>query len=182
MSPALFQPCSTLPQLSVPLEPPSPAGFSSHTGIALCRGPHSAVMQASSSVSLKPSLIQAQLVGLSAALPPESVATRFEQPPAIKPMTSVTSVAKSPHPYRALPSGLSWRSCPTTDTTQGGCRDSRLVCCQVSGMGCSGNTTTSVGVVKSFAWSCVETSSSGALIIGELAPSTLLTSMLSTRA
>ncbi|KAL3198553.1 hypothetical protein MRX96_014369 [Rhipicephalus microplus] len=174
---------STLPQFTVPLEPPFARWF--FQSYRDCSLPWSAQRcYAGSIFSLAQAFVDPgrtrRTVGRAPArvwLPQDS--NNHQQSSR---WTSVTSVAKSPHPYRALPSGLSWRSCPTTDTTQGGCRDSRLVCCQVSGMGCSGNTTTSVGVVKSFAWSCVETSSSGALIIGELAPSTLLTPMLSTRA
>ncbi|KAH8020166.1 hypothetical protein HPB51_025327 [Rhipicephalus microplus] len=147
------------------LEPRSPAGFSSPTGIAGCRGPHTVAMQAPSSISLKRSLSYAEL-GAPATLPPWSIATRFEEWSAIKSTTPVTFILSFPRLYRALlsrPSWISSSSTPTTDTTQYACHECCCVCSQVYGMDYCSNTIASAGVVKSFAWSdAVETSGSAA--------------------
>ncbi|KAL1426262.1 hypothetical protein MTO96_018317 [Rhipicephalus appendiculatus] len=110
-------------------------------------------MQAASIPSLKPPLFQAERVRLSAVLQPESVAARFEQPPVIQPMTSVSFVTSLPHSYRALRTRPPWNSRlstpPTTATTQRACRESYLPSSHRQDYG--SNVITSVAVVNSLA-------------------------------
>ncbi|KAL3243890.1 hypothetical protein MRX96_019480 [Rhipicephalus microplus] len=81
---------------TVSLEPGLPTGRSVYTSLSRGRGADTTVMQAPSSVPLKPSMFQAEPVGLSATFTPEFVAAWFEQRSGIQAMTSVTFLASFP--------------------------------------------------------------------------------------